>query len=199
MMADIESETENNLHAVLDLVAQKRKKHGEKFDRFLWTVAQLLKTEFPETFAKMPEDQITNLIAFVGVIGEETQGMMKRLKDACAGCGWCCSQTVGIIVSAEDADRISRQLKRKKEDLFALREGNWTIKNAHPCQWWNTKTGRCRIYNIRPQTCRVWPSLPNEKGVRCLQPVAECAYAVRVTAVKVMEFLEASQQAAATR
>jgi len=191
-----ESTIEKNLEAVLDLVAKKRQKHGEKYDRFLWTVAQILRTEFPEAFAGMSESQLLNLIAFVDVVGEDTQGMMKRLKDACAGCGWCCSQTIGIIVSAEDAERISRQLKRKKEDLFTIRDGNWTIKNAHPCQWWNTKTGRCQIYNIRPQTCRIWPSLPNEKGVRCLQPVAECAYAVRVTAVKLMESVEASRRGA---
>ena len=182
---------------VLELVANKRKKHGEKYDRFLWTVAQLLRAEFPDIFAAVPEAQLLNLISFVDLVGEDSQGMMKRLKDACAGCGWCCSQTIGIIVSAEDADRISRQLKQKKEDLFVVRNGEWTIKNAHPCQWWNTKTGRCQIYSIRPQTCRIWPSLPNDKGIRCLQPVAECAYAVKVTAVKVMESLEAQQRAAA--
>jgi len=191
-----ESKIEKDVGAVLELVTKKRQKHGEKYDRFLWTVAELLRQEFPGDFARMPEAQLINLIGFVDVLGEDTQGMMKRLKDACAGCGWCCSQTVGVIVSAEDAERISRQLKRKKDDFFALRDGNWTIKNAHPCQWWNTKTGRCQIYNIRPQTCRIWPSLPNEHRVRCLQPVAECAYAVRVTAVKVMESLEASRRAA---
>lgn len=196
-MENMESKAEKDLQAVMELVDQKRKKHGEKFDRFLWTVAKFLRAEFPDTFAGVPEEQLINLIAFVGVIGEDTQGMMKRLKDACAGCGWCCSQTIGVIVSAEDADRISRELKQKKEDLFVVRNGEWTIKNAHPCQWWNIKTGRCQIYNIRPQTCRIWPSLPNEIGVRCLQPVAECAYAVKVTAVKVMESLEAQQRTAA--
>ncbi len=187
---------EQELEAVTELVAKKRKKHGEKYDRFLWTVARLLRAEFPQSFDSVPENQLVNLISFVDVMGEDTRRVMKRLKDACAGCGWCCSQTIGVIVSAEDAERISRQLKRKKEELFVIRDGNWTIKNAHPCQWWNTKTGRCQIYTIRPQTCRVWPSLPNEAGVRCLQPVAECAYAVRVTAVKVMESLKAMQPTA---
>ena len=194
MMENQNTKIEEHLEEVLELVAKKRTKHGEKYDRFLWIVAQCLRAEFPQNFDGMPENQLLNLIAFVDVIGEDSQAMMKRLKEACAGCGWCCSQTIGIIVSAEDAGRISRQLKRKKEELFVIRDGNWTIKDAHPCQWWNTKTGRCQIYNIRPQTCRIWPSVPNENGVRCLQPVAECAYAVRVTAVKVMESLQTVQR-----
>jgi uncharacterized protein len=188
---------EQNLQTVMELIAQKRKKRGETYERFLWTVAQLLRAEFPDNFSELPEAQLQNLIAFVDTVGEDTQAMMKRLKAACAGCGWCCSETGSIVVSAEDAEQISRKLKQKKEDLFVIRDNEWTIKNAHPCQWWNQKTGRCQIYSIRPVTCRIWPSsLPNEKGVRCLQPVAECAYAVRVTAVKVMESLEAQRAAA---
>ena len=151
MMEKQNSKIEEHVGEVLELVAKKRTKHGEKYDRFLWTVAQFLRAEFPQNFDGMPENQLLNLIAFVDVIGEDSQGMMKRFKDACAGCGW------------------------------------------YPCQWWNTKTGRCQIYNIRPQTCRIWPSVPNENGVRCLQPVAECAYAVKVTAVKVMESLQTMQ------
>ena len=195
MAEQTDQEAYKNLETVLELVKAKRKKHGEKYDRFVRAVAQVLRSEFPGTFANTPEGHLAELISLVDVVGEDSQGMMKRLKEACAGCGWCCSQTIGVIVSADDADRISRQLKQNRDDLFALRNGDWTIKNAHPCQWWNPKTGRCRIYNIRPQTCRIWPSLPNEKGQRCLQPVAECAYAVRVTAVKVMESLRASKEA----
>ncbi|PPD57345.1 YkgJ family cysteine cluster protein [Dehalogenimonas etheniformans] len=197
MMENENAKTEQNLKSVLEMIGQKRKKHGERYERFLWTVAQLLRVEFPGTFAGMSEAQLRQLIAFVDTVGEDTQAMMKRLKDACAGCGWCCSQTGNIVVSAEDAERISRQLKQKRDDLFVMRNNEWTIKNAHPCQWWNQKTGRCQIYSIRPVTCRIWPSsLPNEQGIRCLQPVAECAYAVRVTAVKVMESLEAQKKAA---
>jgi hypothetical protein len=183
----------------MELIREKRRKHGEKYDRFVAAVAGLLRSEFPGAFARMPDERLAELIAFVDVVGEDSRGMMKRLKEACAGCGWCCSQTVGVIVSAGDAERISRQLKQKKEDLFALRDGVWTIKNAYPCQWWNPVNGRCQIYNIRPQTCRTWPTLPNDKGQSCLQPVAECAYAVRVTAVKVVESLRASQQEVAAK
>jgi Fe-S-cluster containining protein len=186
---------DDGLDAVMGLIAEKRKKHGQKYDCFVGAVAEVLRAEFPEVFGKMPEERLAELIAFVDVVGEDSQGMMKRLKEACAGCGWCCSQTVGVIVPAEDAERISRQLKRKKEDLFTVKGGVWMIKNAHPCQWWNKANGRCQIYNIRPQTCRTWPTLPNEKGQSCLQPVAECAYAVRVTAVKVLEALKAQQKA----
>jgi hypothetical protein len=178
------------------MVEQKKRKHGEKYPRFLEAVACLLRAEFPQVFGRMPDDKLYELISFVDVVGEESQAMMKRLKEACAGCGWCCSQTAGIIVSAGDAERISRELKQKKSELFLEEDGVWRIKKAHPCQWWNPKSGRCQIYNIRPQTCRAWPSLPNAESLSCLQPVAECAYAVRVMAIKVVESLKASQQAA---
>ena len=197
MTDNLEPKMEPGLESVMQLIGEKKRKHGEKYDRFVAGVAGVLRAEFPDAFGSMADNKLAELISFVDVVGEDSQGMMKRLKEACAGCGWCCSQTAGIIVSAEDAERISRQLKRKKEELFAFRDSVWTIKNAHPCQWWNALNGRCQIYNIRPQTCRTWPSLPNEKGQRCLQPVAECAYAVRVTAIKVIESLKASQQAGA--
>ncbi|MEL7562207.1 YkgJ family cysteine cluster protein [Dehalogenimonas sp. 4OHTPN] len=182
--------SEFNLAPVLALIEQKRKRHGEKYQRFIGAVAALLRAKFPEAFGKMPDDRLSEMIAFVDVVGEDSKAMMKRLKEGCAGCGWCCSQTSGIIVSAEDAERISRELKQKKADLFVFREGVWWIKDAHPCRWWNPRNGRCRIYNIRPQTCRNWPTIDNHDGVACLQPVAECAYAVRVTAVKVLDMLD---------
>jgi len=196
MMENRDPAPDQSLAPILDLIEQKRKKHGEKYDRFLAAVGGLLRTEFPDAFEKMPDKQLIDLISFVDIVGGESQGMMRRLKDACAACGWCCSETVGIIVSAGDAARISRELKRKKDELFVEKDGVWRIKNAHPCQWWNVRNGRCQIYNIRPQTCRAWPSLPNEKGVCCLQPVAECAYAVRVAAIKVLGSLRSSQKAA---
>lgn len=178
------------LAPVRALIEQKQKRHGEKYQRFIRAVAALLRAEYPEVFGKMPDDRLSGMIAFVDVFVEDSKAMMKRLKDACTGCGWCCSQTSGIIISAEDAERISRELKQKKTDLFVFREGVWWIKSAHPCGWWNPRNGRCRIYNIRPQTCRNWPTIDNHDGVACLQPVEECAYAVKVTAVKVLDLLD---------
>jgi Fe-S-cluster containining protein len=188
-----EQQAEKSVAAVMDMVDKKRRKYGEKYDRFIAAVAGLLRAEFPQTFGPMPDEQLSGLISFVDALGEDSQNMMKRLKEACTGCGWCCSETAGVIVSAEDAERISRQLKQKKDDLFALVDGAWMIRKGHPCQWWNGRTGRCRIYNIRPKTCRTWPTLPNESGQSCLHPVAECAYAVRVMAIKVLDSLKASQ------
>ena len=179
---------------LFELVKLKQQKHGEKYDRFIVAVIELLRHEFPNVFGNMPGQNLAQMVSFADVIGEDSQRMMKRLQEACAGCGWCCSQTAGVIVTAEDAERISRKLKIKKTDYFAVNDGVWMIKKAHPCQWWNPRNGRCQIYNIRPQTCRTWPTLPNEKGQSCLQPVAECAYAVRVTAVKVLESLRKSEQ-----
>ncbi|PVV84420.1 YkgJ family cysteine cluster protein [Dehalogenimonas alkenigignens] len=179
---------EQDLAAVQAMVADKRQKVGIKYDRFITRVAEVLRTNYPSAFP-MPDDQLKELVAAVDVIGEESRGLMKKLGEYCAGCGWCCSRTSKIVVNQKDAERISRELRRKTEDLFSHEENEWTIKDACPCQWWNPRNGRCTIYNIRPETCRTWPLAINERGQKMLHPVPECAFAVLVLADKVLRHL----------
>ena len=175
------------------MVETKRQKLGVKYERFVSQVIAVLRANDP-AFTTMSDEQMRELVGLVDVIGEESRGTLKKLGQYCTGCGWCCSKTSKIVVIKEDAERISRVLKQKIEDVFKFDGKEWSIKNAHPCQWWNQKNGRCTIYNIRPQVCRVWPMAINETGQKMVHSVAECSYAVMVLASKVVRYLRSPVQ-----
>lgn len=187
-----DDQLEQDLAAVKAMVADKRQKVGVKYERFITRAVEVLRTNYPSAFP-MPDDQLKELVAAVDVIGEESRGLMKKLGDYCTGCGWCCSMTGKIVVNQKDAERISRALGRRTEELFSHEGNEWTIKHARPCQWWNPKNGRCTIYNIRPDTCRIWPLAINERGQKMLHPMSECAFAVLVLADKVVRQLRGVQ------
>jgi Fe-S-cluster containining protein len=188
---DAESKAQQDLETIKGMVALKRQKLGVKYNLFTAKVAEVLRANYPG-FTAMPDEQMNDLVASVDVMGEESRGLMKKLGEFCAGCGWCCSQTSKIVVTKADVEHISRALKLKAEDVFKSDGKEWTIKQGHPCQWWNSRNGRCTIYNIRPSVCRTWPLAINEKGQKLLHSNAECAYAVLVLADKVMRHLRSA-------
>lgn len=176
-----------DLDKAQELIADKRKVIGPRYDEYLNRTAILLRDNFPKMFEGMTDDNLRNFIAVVDISGGPSRGQMKRWAEACDGCGWCCSQTSRIVVTADDAARIARALKQKPEALFAWDGKDWTIKQAHPCGWWNPRNGRCEIYNIRPLTCRVWPQTTDQDGQHALQEMPECRYSVTVLASRVVD------------
>lgn len=186
---DAQGTTEQSFAALQALVADKRRKLGRRYEDFIGRVAEVLCQRYPAAFT-MDGTQLRDLIATVEVIGEESRGLLKKLGDYCAGCGWCCSKTSKIVVTGADVERISHALKKKTDELFKFDGIEWTIKQGHPCQWWNPRNKRCSIYNIRPQVCRIWPLAINEKGQKSLQSMAECEFAVLVLADKVAKALQ---------
>lgn len=162
---------------------------GEKYKKYVAQVGAALLDIYPPAH-QLPPEEIIDLISVIDIIGPDSRGLMKRLRESCTGCGWCCSQTKRIVVDEEDTLRISRKLKQKREDLFTYDGKEWLIKKAHPCGWWNPKNGRCTIYADRPGTCRVWPLGVTEAGHKTIQPMEHCNYAVMVTVNKVIWTLE---------
>ncbi|MDV2989762.1 MAG: YkgJ family cysteine cluster protein [Dehalogenimonas sp.] len=174
-----------------EIIATKCKAIGPRYGVFLKRTGELLRQNFPRVFQDMTEENLMNFIAVVDISGGPSRGQMKRLQEYCDGCGWCCSQTSRIVVILEDVERISRELKQKREKLFNFDGKDWTIKQGHPCQWWNPDNGRCAIYKIRPFTCRVWPQTTDSKGCYGLQEMPECRYSVSVLAYRVVEAVKA--------
>jgi len=164
---------------------------GEKYRKFVARVgASLLEVYTPA--ASLSPEELIDVISVTDIIGADSRGIMKRLKESCTGCGWCCSQTKNIVIDEEDAIRISRKLKQKKEDLFIFDGKDWKIKKVNPCLWWNPKNGRCLIYADRPSTCRVWPLGTTDGGQKTIQPMQHCNYAVMVTVNKVIWTLQSA-------
>jgi hypothetical protein len=168
---------------------------GERYRQYLATVGVELLKVFPPASAFVP-DELIDIIAVTDAIGPDSRAIMKRLKQACTGCGWCCSKTRRIVVEEEDVLRISRKLKTKRDDLFTRDEQLWIIKKSQPCGWWNPKNGRCQIYNERPAICRSWPLGSTESGQPTMHSVPQCNYSVMVTVNKVIRALQSAEKAA---
>ncbi|QNT76779.1 YkgJ family cysteine cluster protein [Dehalogenimonas etheniformans] len=184
---------ESELAIVAQIASAKRNLHGARFDTYIDKVIEVLKVKCPEV-NKLTSPELRDVVAMVDVWGVESRGMMKMLTDTCTGCGWCCSQTSTVIVDLEDTERISRQLRKKRDELFVSDGKYWHIKRCCPCQWWNPRNGHCLIYHIRPSTCRWWPLQVNEYGQDTLHNATECNYSVMVLVYKVIGALQASEQ-----
>ncbi|XUX00743.1 MAG: YkgJ family cysteine cluster protein [Dehalogenimonas sp.] len=182
---------ESELATLAQIATVKRDLQGARYDTYVDRVIEVLKVRYPE-LNKLLSAELRDVATMVDVWGIESRSMMKMLKDACIGCGWCCSQTSTVIVDREDTERISKQLHQKREKLFVSDGKYWYIKRCCPCQWWNSRNGHCLIYSIRPSTCRWWPLQVNEYGQDTLHNASECNYSVMVLVYKVIGALRAA-------
>lgn len=80
----------------------------------------------------------------------------------CQQCGRCCfTPGAGLLLEKEDFDRIAAKTgKRKLERLtrFDKALDAWVLKQ--PCPFYDPDRKGCRIYEIRPSTCRKYPLHP---------------------------------------
>ena len=81
----------------------------------------------------------------------------------CQGCGKCCAgpQEGYVWVSDEEIDKISDFLEMEREDFIKryvrkTRRKQCLIEHpSHDCIF--LKSGKCRIYSVRPSQCKTWP------------------------------------------
>ena len=186
-----------DLEAIEKLIPVKRQSVGFKYDMYLAQVVEVLTSKHQSSVEGIAPDELKRIVTVVDLIGVESHGLMKRLAAACTACGWCCSQTKAIHIPGVEVDRLSRELKKKKDEIFTFDGREWWIKKAEPCQWWNPRNGRCAIYNIRPRTCRAWPLAENQDGIHTLVAAPDCHYSVGVLVYKVLGALAVAKESGA--
>jgi len=84
----------------------------------------------------------------------------------CLSCSNCCRKMTPTFTEA-DVRRIARHLKMSpqafRERWLKLdRNGDWTNR-SQPCQFLDTKTNMCGIYDVRPRDCAGFPHLTRRK------------------------------------
>jgi len=93
----------------------------------------------------------------------------------CQQCGLCCyTPGAGLILEKEDFDRIASKVGRKKLkslSRFDKALDAWVLKQ--PCPFYDHAKKGCKIYDIRPLTCRKYPLHP---------PLAQLPYNLAVDA-----------------
>jgi len=93
----------------------------------------------------------------------------------CQQCGLCCyTPGAGLILEREDFDRIASKIGRKRLKSLSRYDKTinaWILKQ--PCPFYDQDKRGCKIYEIRPQTCRKYPLHP---------PLAQLPYNLAVDA-----------------
>jgi Fe-S-cluster containining protein len=87
----------------------------------------------------------------------------------CLSCANCCKTMTPTFTSA-DITRISSHLdmtRQQFKDKWLTKEkstGDW-INKSNPCQFLDTRTNMCSIYEVRPVDCAGFPHLPKKRMV----------------------------------
>ena len=104
---------------------------------------------------------------------------MRSPGDVCLrhGCSKCCRDTE-MPLFPEDIERLKKAGYKLEE--FAVFDRNAKIRrlknvNGH-CYFLDPKTGRCKIYDIRPIGCRLYPVVIDPISGRCTIDTEVCPY-----------------------
>lgn len=126
--------------------AAKVLKHRSRFRRFL---------------TKVENNPPKQLDAYAEVIDKEVWQ-----ETDCLACSNCC-RTMSPTYTFKDLQRISKHLNMtikqfKEKWLYLDKVGDWMNVNM-PCQFLDTKTNMCSIYEVRPADCADFPHLTKKK------------------------------------
>jgi Fe-S-cluster containining protein len=87
-----------------------------------------------------------------------------EVKFKCIACGVCCIGTEMELL-AEDIRRITAR-GYKMEDFVAEKDGVYRLKNVDGhCVFYDPQTRMCKIYDIRPVGCRMYPLVYDGRSV----------------------------------
>lgn len=84
----------------------------------------------------------------------------------CKRCGTCCATGDPIRLKYEDISKIAKHLKippnkaiKKLTVPDPERKGVLDFKHILPCKFYDTNANVCKIYVVRPWSCRIFPFL----------------------------------------
>lgn len=107
----------------------------------------------------------------------------------CKRCGRCCyTPGAGLVLEEGDIQRISEYLGSKKRLRSLCRkgeDGTWILKQ--PCPFYDIIKG-CRIYGVRPLTCRLYPLHPPPRDLPFNLAVDSFCPAAREVAKKTLSW-----------
>jgi len=87
-----------------------------------------------------------------------------EVKFKCIACGICCIGTEMELL-AEDIRRITAR-GYKMEDFVVEKDGAYRLKNVDGhCVFYDPQTRMCKIYDIRPVGCHIYPLVYDGKSV----------------------------------
>lgn len=89
----------------------------------------------------------------------------------CENCGKCCIETEMLLSNQDIELVINKSVDQLNRDDFALKniEGFYQLKNVEGhCFFFNIYSKNCKIYNYRPQGCRIYPLIYDFQTEKCM-------------------------------
>lgn len=126
---------------------------GSKSTRFLFYWQVLLASTITMTSSKQPSH------------ANELPWYHEGLQFTCSGCGDCCTGEPGYVwVNQEEIEAIAAAIGESDlerfEHQFVRRVGIRKSLKEYPngdCVFFDNKTRKCQVYEVRPRQCRTWP------------------------------------------
>jgi len=106
-------------------------------------------------------------------ISEESGILKTWLQDnfICMKCGNCCTNKDSIHITSEDLEKIAKHFKipvgkarKKYTEPHPTKPGEMTFKNSDSCKFYDTLNQICKINDIKPSVCRVYPFLSTDNS-----------------------------------
>ncbi|MCG8449340.1 MAG: YkgJ family cysteine cluster protein [Pirellulales bacterium] len=87
------------------------------------------------------------------------------LRFECTGCGNCCTGSPGYVwVNQAEIDALAKHLgmsvkrfEKKYVRKIGIRRSLKELPRSYDCVFFDGKTRKCQVYELRPRQCRTWP------------------------------------------
>jgi len=114
----------------------------------------------------LPDEQVFTELAEPKYTAVDYYRMACHLLFECQRCGTCCTTGDPIRLRREDAARLAKHLKiplNKAVKKYTLpdpdKPGVLDFKHIRPCKFYDSEAKGCKIYAVRPWSCRIFPFL----------------------------------------
>lgn len=114
----------------------------------------------------IPDDQVFTGLGEIRYTTADYYRMACHLLFRCKRCGHCCTTGDPIRLRVGDARAIARHLKiplNKFLKKFTIPDQEepevLDFKHILPCKFYDSLVGGCKIYSVRPWSCRIFPFL----------------------------------------
>jgi Fe-S-cluster containining protein len=144
------------------------------------TVSPLICSVLPGISTKPPSEYNVEVPAYsLPATRKTVAAFRKHFK--CQRCGACCNVFEGVKISKGEIKRLAVP---QHEWCATFRQFARSTYLKQPCRYYDNADGKCTIYNIRPRTCREFPTRIEEgpKSARRIIVSENCPAALKALA-----------------
>ncbi|NVM27917.1 MAG: YkgJ family cysteine cluster protein [Candidatus Helarchaeota archaeon] len=111
--------------------------------------------------------------------------IIKNTGKLCDKCGKCCQLADPVKIRSEEIAALKHHLGNefKVKDFIRENERTYYFKKIKPCHF--LVDNKCSIYDIRPDSCKIFPYIQLEDGQHALCKHESCNFIINFIQIKV--------------